>query len=47
MWIICVLSVTGNVFCLACRSCVQKNAAKTAFNLLVSSLGLADLLMGV
>jgi hypothetical protein len=46
-WIICVLSVTGNVFCLAFRSCVQKNADKTAFNLFVSSLGLADLLMGV
>jgi hypothetical protein len=46
-WVICVLSVTGNVFCLAFRCCVQRNAAKTAFNLFVSSLGLADLLMGV
>jgi hypothetical protein len=46
-WLICVLSVTGNVFCLAFRSCVQKNAAKGAFNVFVSSLGVADLLMGV
>jgi hypothetical protein len=46
-WLICVLSVTGNVFCLVFRSCVQKNAVKTAFNLFVSSLCLADLFMGV
>jgi hypothetical protein len=46
-WVICVLCVTGNVFCLAFRAFIQKNAAKNAFNLFVTSLSLADLLMGV
>jgi hypothetical protein len=45
-WVICVLSVTGNVFCLALRF-LHRNATKTAFNLFVSSLGVADLLMSV
>jgi hypothetical protein len=46
-WLLCALSVTGNVCCLAFRSCVQRNAGKSAFNVFVSSLGVADLLMGV
>jgi hypothetical protein len=41
------MSVTGNIFCLVFRSCVQRNAGKSAFNLFVSSLCVADLLMGV
>jgi hypothetical protein len=45
-WVICVLSVTGNVFCLVLRF-LHRNAAKPAFNLFVSSLGVADVLMGV
>jgi hypothetical protein len=47
LWVICVLSITGNAFCLAFRSCVQKNTAKSAFNLFVTSLSMVDLLMGV
>jgi heme exporter protein D len=46
-WLICGMSVTGNIFCLVFRSCVQRNAGKSAFNLFVSSLCVADLLMGV
>jgi hypothetical protein len=46
-WLICCMSVVGNVFCLVFRSCVQRNAGKSAYNLFVSSLCVADLLMGV
>jgi hypothetical protein len=46
-WLICCLSVTGNIFCLVFRSCVQRTAGKSAFNLFVSSLCVADLLMGI
>jgi Leucine-rich repeat (LRR) protein len=46
-WLICTLSFIGNVFSLAFRSCVQKNATKSAFNMFVSGFSLADLFMGV
>jgi hypothetical protein len=46
-WAICCMSVVGNIFCLVFRSCVQRNAGKSAFNLFVSNLCVADQLMGV
>jgi hypothetical protein len=46
-WLMCVCAVTGNVFCLVFRFCLQRKASKGAFNTFVSSLGVADFLMGV
>jgi hypothetical protein len=47
LWLICVCAVTGNVFCLAFRFRLQRKVSKSAFNTFVSSLGVADFLMGV
>ena len=47
LWLISSLSVTGNGFCLVIRFYLQKSASKSGFNVFVTNLCLADLLMGV
>jgi hypothetical protein len=47
LWLIYVCAVTGNIVCLAFRFRLQKHASKSAFNTFVSSLCIADFLMGV
>jgi uncharacterized membrane protein len=47
LWFICVCAVTGNLFCLAFRFRMLRRSSKSAFNKFVSSLSLADFLMGV
>jgi hypothetical protein len=47
LWLICVCAVAGNVFCLVFRFRLQSKVSKSAFNTFVTSLGVADFLMGV
>ena len=47
LWMVSVMSVVGNVGSLIFRCAVQKTASKSGFNISVTNLCLADLLMGV
>ena len=47
LWLICCLSLLGNMFCLVVRICVQKTAPSSGFHVFVTNLSTADLLMGV
>ena len=47
LWLICCLSLLGNMFCLVVRVCVQKTAPSSSFHVFVTNLSTADLLMGV
>jgi hypothetical protein len=47
LWYICVCAVTGNLLCLAFRFRMLRQSSKSAFNKFVSSLSIADFLMGV
>ena len=47
LWLISFLSVLGNVLCLVVRVCVQRTASTSGFNVFVTNLSSADLLMGV
>ena len=47
LWLISILSLLGNVFCLVMRVCVQRGVSVSGFHVLVSNLSMADLLMGV
>jgi leucine-rich repeat-containing G protein-coupled receptor 7 len=47
LWLISVLSLTGNAFCVIFRSLLHRASSRNAFNAFVTSLCLADLLMGV
>ena len=46
LWLICCLSLLGNMFCLVVRICVQKTAPSSGFHGFVTNLSTADLLMG-
>jgi hypothetical protein len=45
LWLISVLSLTGNAFCIIFRSLLHRASSRNAFNAFVTSLCLADLLM--
>ena len=47
LWLVSILSLLGNVFCLVMRVCVQRGVSVSGFHVLVSNLSMADLLMGV
>jgi hypothetical protein len=47
LYVFTVMAIVGNVGCLLFRLLQQRSAFLTGFNLFVSSLGVADLLMGV
>jgi hypothetical protein len=47
LWLIGSLSVLGNVLCLAFRAFLHRKRPQNAFNIFVSSLGVADCIMGV
>jgi hypothetical protein len=47
LWLFALMAIVGNVGCLLFRLLQQRSAFLTGFNLFVSSLGVADLLMGV
>ena len=47
LWLVSVMSLLGNVFCLAMRVCVQRGVSVSGFHVFVFNLSMADLLMGV
>ena len=47
LWLISILSLLGNAFCLLVRVCAKKTASSSGFNVFVTNLSCADLLMGV
>lgn len=47
LWAFCLLAMAGNATCLAVRLLVRRTALSDGFNVLVTNLNLADLLMGV
>ena len=47
LWLISILSLLGNVFCLVARACVQRSSSVSGFHVFVTNLSVADLLMGV
>ena len=47
LWALCLLAMAGNATCLAVRLFVRKTALSDGFNVLLTNLNLADLLMGV
>ena len=48
LWLISILSLLGNAFCLLVRVCVKKTASSSSgFHVFVTNLSCADLLMGV
>ena len=46
LWLISVLSLTGNMLCLVVRVCVQSKASTSGFNIFVTNLSIADIIMG-
>ncbi|KAK7095196.1 hypothetical protein V1264_006640 [Littorina saxatilis] len=47
LWLICVMSIVGNVGCFMFRFVTEHKMTKTALDIFVTNLCLADLLMGV
>ena len=46
LWLISVLSLMGNMLCLVVRVCVQSKASTSGFNIFVTNLSIADIIMG-
>jgi hypothetical protein len=47
LWLMGALSLLGNVLCLAFRAFLHRKRQQNSFNIFVSSLGVADCIMGV
>ncbi|KAL8569986.1 hypothetical protein ACOMHN_056418 [Nucella lapillus] len=47
LWLVTILSLTGNVFCLCARLLARGMAFSSGFNVFVTNLTIADFLMGV
>jgi hypothetical protein len=47
LWLMGALALLGNVLCLAFRAFLHRNGQRNAFNIFVSSLGVANFIMGV
>ena len=47
LWLISFLSLFGNMFCLVMRVCVHKKVSGSGFQVFVTNLSMADLLMGM